>query len=66
MIGRLMKCQAGRAEHFVARIAALGVGLADGSVTVTAALRGILTTRITGRVLDPGNFYDRALHTLDS
>ncbi len=52
MVGRLMKRQAGRAEHFVAGIAALGMGLAHVRVTVAATLAGIVAAWITGRVLN--------------
>src|SRR5690349_8106805 len=62
MVGGLMKRQAGGAEHFVAGIAALGMGFARVSVTVTALRRGIVAARITGRVLDTGYFYHWTLH----
>lgn len=52
MVGSLMKRQAGRAEHFVAGIAALGMGFADVRVTVTASCGGILAAGVTGRVLN--------------
>ncbi len=64
MVGHLMEGQARRAEHFVARITALGMRLADGSVTVAASLGSIISAGITGCVLDTGNFDHRALHSL--
>jgi hypothetical protein len=51
-----VKRQAGRAEHFIAELATLGVGVAHGSPAVAAPCRRIPAARLPRCVLDASDF----------